>query len=258
MLVLAVYLARPSLDTNHSMALDGRYPARQLTREAAAIDTVPEQVLVEMRTSLRRVVGLEEAYFRQHKSYGTDLDLAAAAADNVRLRLTWAGPRGWVAEAIEQAHPQVSCIMYVGWIPEGAWPVTRRNKRTATSGSAACDQDASAAKSGLTWHAYATKLVAEALTRVASFQHGFSQANGTYTTQADSVTTKYAGNELKLTVAWASRDSWGAVARLASSPSVACVMWEGPSQKPMHDLKLPSGRAAAASGTVQCEESESN
>lgn len=219
-----------------------------------AADTIPDKVFVELRTALRRLVGVEENYYPAHNAYGTDIDASGIVTDNVKLQVTWAGPRGWIAQATTAAHPDISCVMFSGWIPESAWLTTRKQKRTADSGEAVCDKNGPPPDApGDTWKSYATKLVTKVVGRVAAYEHSYAQKNGEFTSRVDSVVTKASGNEVRFTVAWATRDSWAGTATMVNSPRLACVYWEGPSSAPPKPLKLPSGKPAGPSGATTCE-----
>jgi hypothetical protein len=70
-----------------------------------------------MRMRLRELMMAEEQAYQETNSYTTDLSklmLAKRTGDVVILRVTFAGPAGWSAEATHPAMPGKSCVVYAG------------------------------------------------------------------------------------------------------------------------------------------------
>lgn len=69
------------------------------------------------RMRLRELTMAEEQYYNETNAYTTDqskLQLARRTGDVVVMRVTFAGPAGWSAEATHPAMPSKSCVTYAG------------------------------------------------------------------------------------------------------------------------------------------------
>lgn len=69
------------------------------------------------RMRLRELMMAEEWYYNETNSYTTDLpklQLPRRTGDVVVLRITFAGPAGWSAEATHPTLPGKSCVTYAG------------------------------------------------------------------------------------------------------------------------------------------------
>ncbi|MEO8624994.1 MAG: hypothetical protein ABI625_28175, partial [bacterium] len=70
-----------------------------------------------MRLRLRELMMAEEQAYQELNTYTSDqtkLMLARRTGDVVVLRIIFAGPAGWSAEATHPAMPGKSCVVYVG------------------------------------------------------------------------------------------------------------------------------------------------
>jgi hypothetical protein len=70
-----------------------------------------------MRMRLRELGMAEEQYYNQSNAYTTDLSklmLRQRTGDVVVLKVTFAGPTGWSAEATHPALPGKNCVTYAG------------------------------------------------------------------------------------------------------------------------------------------------
>ena len=70
-----------------------------------------------MRMRLRELTAAEEWKYNETNTYTTDLStlqLQKRTGDVVVLRVTFAGPAGWSAEATNPALPGKSCVTYAG------------------------------------------------------------------------------------------------------------------------------------------------
>jgi hypothetical protein len=70
-----------------------------------------------MRMRLRELGVAEENYYNERNSYTTDISqlmLARRTGDVVVLKVTFAGPTGWSAEATHPSLPGMSCVTYAG------------------------------------------------------------------------------------------------------------------------------------------------
>jgi hypothetical protein len=70
-----------------------------------------------MRMRLRELMMAEEQFYQESNAYTTDqskLMLARRTGDVVVLKISFAGPAGWSAEATHPALPGKSCVTYAG------------------------------------------------------------------------------------------------------------------------------------------------
>ena len=90
---------------------------------------VSHATVADLAAQLRRLVGAEEQYFRQHGSYTSDLaalhlwDLASQA--DSWLQVIYAGGRSWSGRAVLSGNVKKSCVIFVGELKDSPQaPVT--------------------------------------------------------------------------------------------------------------------------------------
>lgn len=117
-----------------------------LASEAARPQQAPD-VLSLLRSSLRAVASAQEAYWKEHQTYTTDLELlkqvptGCEIAEGVTVRIVDASENGFATEATHPDFPERSCVQWYGK-PGSVQPVAtaREGKRGDESpGRVVCD-----------------------------------------------------------------------------------------------------------------------
>jgi hypothetical protein len=115
---------------------------------AASRATVsPAEALTAVRGRLLLLIEAQEAHFADHNSYTmslTALKLSGPgqAKSPVILTVTHAGKQAWRATGHHSAHPNKSCVIFVGKIDAFPVPATTTNGRRPTAtqaGEPVCD-----------------------------------------------------------------------------------------------------------------------
>lgn len=182
---------------------------------------VPADVTAELRTALRQMTGLQEREWALNGGYSKTLGYSE---HGIELSILWAGQSGWSAVARDLDHPRHSCVMFIGWIPATAWPRTAQEGLTGEVGGVRCDGDTRAPT--MTWDEYVDYRVRRVIDRIARGQHKSLDRDGTFSTAGDSLVGQ-SDPEVHVTIAWATKTSWGARAWFTGTPTLSCVLWEG-------------------------------
>jgi hypothetical protein len=106
------------------------------------------EALAAVRGRLLLLVEAQEAHFADHSSYTTSLTALkmtgrGQAPSPVVLKVTHAGARAWRATGHHSAHPNKSCVIFVGKVDAFPVPATNASglRPTATqAGEPVCDQ----------------------------------------------------------------------------------------------------------------------
>jgi hypothetical protein len=106
------------------------------------------EALGAVRGRLLLLVESQEAHFADHSSYTKDLAALQLsgkgnAQSPVVLDVTHAGSRAWRATAWHRAHPNKTCVIFVGRPTDFSLPATKADRRQPTAaqaGQAICDE----------------------------------------------------------------------------------------------------------------------
>lgn len=153
-LLALVLLAAPSAQAQgvHRLASDAPRPtaASRPAAPRAAVVAAPPGVaaIAQMRSKLQLLVAAQEAHWRQHGTYTTDVGAlgllgrsGATPQDSTTVRVFSAGGRGWSGITTHRGLAGKSCVIYVGRAEElPKVPATLAERRVATHEAlTACD-----------------------------------------------------------------------------------------------------------------------
>jgi hypothetical protein len=106
------------------------------------------EALAAVRGRLLLLVEAQEAHFADHNSYTTNLTALKLSGPGkpqspVVLNITHAGGRAWRATGRHAAHPNKSCVIFVGHVDDFPLPATKvdgRRPTVAQEGVPVCDE----------------------------------------------------------------------------------------------------------------------
>jgi hypothetical protein len=143
LITAAALLALPA--ALHAQQQQGE-PAREPRTSRAPVSST--EALSAVRGRLLLLVEAQEAHFADHSSYTTSLTALkmagrGQASSPVVLNVTHAGRRSWRATGHHSAHPNRSCVIFVGKIedfPLSATKVSGLRPTAAQAGEPICDE----------------------------------------------------------------------------------------------------------------------
>ena len=94
--------------------------------------------LIQMKSDLRKLVTAQEAYYADHQSYASTIDLLHfRPSDDVASALTVTQNNGWAGESRSTRLPNVVCSVYINVAEQHR--SKRKNASTAAEGEPVCD-----------------------------------------------------------------------------------------------------------------------
>jgi hypothetical protein len=129
-------------------ALDAQQQQGEPNRGRPSAPVSSAEALAAVRGRLLLLVEAQEAHFADHSSYTTSLTALkmsgrGQAPSPVVLSITHAGRRAWRATGHHSAHPNKSCVIFVGKIEDFPLSATKAGglrPTAAQAGEPVCDE----------------------------------------------------------------------------------------------------------------------